>query len=134
MGNSIVSTLRSSGAVPLVTAVLALAAATGCTRKETGPLPAYGSVEARTVDISSKVGGKVTRVLVDEGDRVRKGQVLIRFDARELQDAVSQAQAAFDAAKAREDLLIAGARSLASTTGFLGIPFSRLLRGKVAGG
>jgi HlyD family secretion protein len=75
------------------------------------PLVAYGTIEARTIDLSSQTGGRVLEVLADEGDRVGQGQPLVRIDLRELQAAQAQAQGALAAAKAREDLLAAGSRS-----------------------
>jgi RND family efflux transporter MFP subunit len=53
-------------------------------------------------DLSFKVGGIVTRVLVDDGARVRKGQLLATLDATELQAAHSQSSSS--AAKAERDL------------------------------
>src|SRR5262245_37086669 len=42
-------------------------------------------------DLSFKVGGVVTRVLVDAGTRVRKGQLLATVDATEIEAAHRQA-------------------------------------------
>jgi RND family efflux transporter MFP subunit len=49
-----------------------------------------------------KVGGVVARVMVDEGDRVKKGQVLARLDPREIDAHVAEASSA--SAKAERDL------------------------------
>lgn len=55
---------------------------------------AAGSVEPTvTQPIASKVMGRLTAVLVDEGDTVRKGQVLARLEAGDLQSSVDEAQA-----------------------------------------
>ncbi len=37
----------------------------------------------RSVEIKTKVGGEITQMLVRDGDRVRKGQLLARIDPRE---------------------------------------------------
>ena len=43
-----------------------------------------GTVEARNIRIGSKVGGRIDKILVREGDSVEAGQVLITFDDKEL--------------------------------------------------
>ena len=43
--------------------------------------------------MGSKIGGRVEKVLVHEGDNVEPGQVLITFDDKELQAALSQSRA-----------------------------------------
>ncbi len=50
--------------------------------------------------IAPKIMSNVAAVYVREGDRVRKGQVLIRLEARDLQAQLAQAQAALSAAQA----------------------------------
>lgn len=52
-----------------------------------------GTVEARNIRVGSKVGGRIHRVLVREGDAVKAGQVLITFDDRELKATMEQSQA-----------------------------------------
>jgi membrane fusion protein, multidrug efflux system len=60
-----------------------------------------GVVEpVRTVGVNSQLSGAVTTVLVQEGDRVRRGAVLARMDARELAAQLASAQATLDVAKA----------------------------------
>jgi multidrug resistance efflux pump len=53
-----------------------------------------GTVEARNIRVGSKIGGRISQVLVREGDRVQPGQVLITFDDKELQASLEQARAA----------------------------------------
>lgn len=53
-----------------------------------------GTVRSSTVSpLSAKLLGNVTRVLVSEGDRVRRGQVLLEVDARDVHAKVQQARA-----------------------------------------
>jgi len=53
-----------------------------------------GTVRAAQISVlSSKVPGRITAILVREGDRVHKGQVLARIDDRETAAGVAQAQA-----------------------------------------
>jgi RND family efflux transporter MFP subunit len=54
------------------------------------------------VMLSFKIGGVVARILVDEGESVRAGQVLAELDHGEIDPAVAQAQSAAD--KAERDL------------------------------
>lgn len=50
--------------------------------------------------VKSRVAGRLAEVLVREGDRVAKGQVLARFETHELQARVNERQSALDAARA----------------------------------
>lgn len=54
----------------------------------------------RQVAIAPRVSGRLTDVLVQMGDTVKKGQVLARLDDAELQASVQQAQAAVASARA----------------------------------
>lgn len=87
-----------------------------------GALSASGTIEAVSITIGPEVGGRVTEVLVGQGDAVAAGDVLVRFDASvptaqraqaaaaltALQAAQSAAEAAAAAAQANHDLLAAG--------------------------
>lgn len=56
-------------------------------------LQGSGTVEARNIRVGSKIGGRIDKVLVREGDSVQPGQVLIAFDDQELQAALQQSRA-----------------------------------------
>lgn len=56
-------------------------------------LEGSGTVEARNIRVGSKVGGRISQVLVREGDTVQAGQVLIAFDDQELKAALEQSHA-----------------------------------------
>lgn len=54
---------------------------------------ATGTVRARTSSkVSSRIMGSVTEVLVTEGERVKKGQTLLKIDDRDLRAKVAAAQ------------------------------------------
>src|SRR5579859_4695603 len=53
-----------------------------------------GTVEARNIRVGSKIGGRIDKVLVREGDPVEAGQVLITFDEKELAASLAQSRAA----------------------------------------
>ena len=55
------------------------------------------------IALSFKIGGVISRVLVDAGARVRAGETLAALDLREIDAAVTRAQSAAD--KAERDLL-----------------------------
>jgi HlyD family secretion protein len=58
-----------------------------------------GTVEARDIRVGSKVGGRIDKVLVREGDRVESGQTLMTFDDQELLASLDQSRAAAEKAK-----------------------------------
>ncbi|MGG1555066.1 HlyD family secretion protein [Paenibacillus ferrarius] len=51
-------------------------------------------IEKNEVSASFKVGGRITEILVKEGDTVTKGQVLARLQSTEIEAKVAQAKAA----------------------------------------
>ncbi len=58
-----------------------------------------GRIEATEYDIASKRAGRVTDVLVKEGDMVDVGQVLARIDTRDLEAELREAEARLSEAK-----------------------------------
>jgi multidrug efflux system membrane fusion protein len=50
--------------------------------------------------VKARVAGRLAEVLVREGDRVSKGQLLARFETNELQSRANERQSALDAARA----------------------------------
>lgn len=68
-------------------------------KSEVTVLTYSGSVKARTeMNMGFRVGGKITERLVNIGDRVKKGDLLLRMDNTDLQLAVERAKASLDAA------------------------------------
>jgi HlyD family secretion protein len=53
----------------------------------------YGNVDLREVDLAFNDSERIARVLVQEGDRVRKGQVLAVLDTQRLAPRLAQAEA-----------------------------------------
>ena len=66
-----------------------------------------GRLEATEVQIASKIPGRLAEVLVDEGDKVTRGQLLARIDTRTLEAQRTQAEA--EVARARENYAAAQA-------------------------
>jgi HlyD family secretion protein len=69
-----------------------------------------GTIETREIQIGSKVGGRVTEVGVEEGQLVKAGATLIRFECDELQAQRTQAEALLDQAQASLDRMQRGNR------------------------
>jgi multidrug resistance efflux pump len=77
-------------------------------RERTLQLP--GTVETQEVRLSSKVGGRVKKVAVQEGDMVKPGQPLVVFESPELEAQRDQLQAKLQAAEAARTKAYNGAR------------------------
>ncbi len=83
----------------------------GCGTQPTGDaITASGFIEGTEVEIAPEVGGRIAEIAVDEGDEVRKGQVLVRLDDALLQAQRGEALAAVAAAEANLARVQAGAR------------------------
>jgi HlyD family secretion protein len=72
--------------------------------------PLQGQIDARYIDVSPKILGRVAKLAVREGDEVQPGTLLVLLDSPEVQAKVSQAQSALAAASARQQLLDTGTR------------------------
>jgi HlyD family secretion protein len=72
--------------------------------------PLQGQIDARYIDVSPKILGRVAKLEVHEGDEVQPGTPLVVLDSPEVQAKVSQAQSALAAATARQQLLDDGLR------------------------
>jgi HlyD family secretion protein len=66
-------------------------------RKLESVVSASGKIRARrTVNITSEVSGKVEKLAVDEGDRVKTGQVLLQIDPRTVRSRLQVSQASLE--------------------------------------
>ena len=90
----------------LATACVALAA---CAR-QSGAIEASGTIEATSVQISSKSSGEILHLDADEGSAVKQGDLLATIDHAALDIQLGQARSGVDLAKAQLDLLTNGAR------------------------
>ncbi|MFO1422632.1 MAG: efflux RND transporter periplasmic adaptor subunit [Candidatus Competibacteraceae bacterium] len=70
-----------------------------------------GTVEAREVDLAFQVGGRIARLLVDEGDAVQAGQPIATLDAADYELALRAAIAQMEVARAALAALQAGTRA-----------------------
>jgi len=108
------------GSVLVVAAAVAVVALRGhadaqAAEVQKGPreLVAPAKVEAvnERIDLAFEQTGRVVEVLVKEGDRVAKGQVVARLDDRLPRARVAKAEASLLAAQARRDATLHGARA-----------------------
>src|SRR5690606_15441415 len=63
---------------------------------------ASGQVQPRTkVDVAADISGRIVRLAVKEGQRVKRGDFLLQIDPEQYEAAVQRAEAALAAAKAQ---------------------------------
>ena len=102
-------------AVPLIKAVLWAAIAVllvGCGASGVdGSIVASGFIEGTEVTIAPEVSGQITEMVVDRGDLVQMGDVLVRLDGAVLQSQRLQAEAGVAGAHANLARVLAGARA-----------------------
>jgi HlyD family secretion protein len=101
--------------------LLALILAGACAEdKETGPIYDTAGVERRslevsvssagivepiaTVEVKSKASGEVLGVLVEVGDTVEEGSLMVSIDPRIVRNRLAQAEASLKAAKSRREI------------------------------
>jgi multidrug resistance efflux pump len=89
---------------------VAFAATLSCAHR-TKPLLLSGSIEARDVEIGSLMGGRIHRVLVDEGATVKAGQPIVEFEADLIDLQIAQQQARVAQSKAALAKAVRGPRS-----------------------
>jgi HlyD family secretion protein len=94
-----------------IAAVIFASVLQGC-RNQNNPqvISASGTVEAVEVNVASKTAGQVEKLLVQEGARVAKGDVLAIIDSSSLEIQLREAEAAVALAEAQLELLLKGAR------------------------
>lgn len=84
---------------------------TGCgNNHESNSLEASGTIESVNVTISSKTSGQIKQLYFNEGDRVKKGDLLVEIDHDLLDIQLRQSEAGVDLANAQLKLLRSGAR------------------------
>ncbi len=97
----------------ILLAVLLAAGAVGwwlTDRKKEKPLVISGSIEARDVEVGSLLGGRVAKVLADEGSHVRAGQAIVEFETDLIDLQIGQQSARIDQARANLTKALRGPR------------------------
>jgi HlyD family secretion protein len=91
--------------------LLLMTGLSSCNGENTTGLVLSGTVEAREAALGFQVNGRIEQLLVDEGERVSKGQEIARIADADYVLAVNRASAEVDAVKAALAALEAGTRS-----------------------
>ena len=84
--------------------------ATRASSQENNNIKCSGNVFVKEVSIASKVPGRIERILVEEGSRVKPGQELLKLETTELEAKKKQAEGALLAAQAQYEKAVKGAR------------------------
>ncbi len=79
--------------------------------KKNHQLIIQGEVDTKSVDLSSKITGRVKTINVKEGDTVKAGQVLITLDTPDIEAKKVQANAALELAESKRLEVLNGARN-----------------------
>jgi len=96
---------------PLVIGYLILVLLVSCGSDQTnGTIIASGFIEGEEVVVAPEASGRITETLVDRGDAVQAGDVLVRLDGAVLQSQRLEAEAGLAAARASLARVLAGAR------------------------
>ena len=75
-------------------------------RESHRPIEWSGTVEARTIDVGSRVGGRIKDVLVHEGDLVKPAQPLIVLEMGDLDAQKAQAEGQVELAEANLEKVV----------------------------
>ncbi len=78
--------------------------------KDANLINASGTVESVDVTVSSKLAGQIKQINIKEGDKVKKGDLLVELDHDLLDIQLRQAEARVEQADAQLKLLLSGAR------------------------
>ncbi|PYM07815.1 MAG: hemolysin secretion protein D [Candidatus Rokuibacteriota bacterium] len=100
-------------AVAALVVALGLAAAYAARRfgpAGDGTVQVTGTIEARQVDVSAKIAGRISSLLVNAGQAVTKGEIIALLDFTDLEAEARRAEAALRTAEAQLKDLEAGAR------------------------
>lgn len=91
--------------------VIVCCASLGCRNEaSSGGTRVSGHVEATEVQVSAEVAGRIIELRVQEGDRVKRGDVIARLDTRDTELQIDRARAERLGADAQLRLLQAGSR------------------------
>ena len=91
--------------------VIALVALVGFLTLRKGPEIIQGQAEATEYRVSSKVPGRILKLLVKEGEKVKDGDTLAILEAPDVEAKMAQAKAAQAMAQAQNEKAQKGARS-----------------------
>lgn len=82
----------------------------GCNKKSDNELKFYGNVDVRTVSLAFQVPGKLQSINFEEGQKVKKGDIIAKLDSDLYQEQLNQINAQIDVQKAQLQKLEKGYR------------------------
>src|SRR5881628_4219447 len=92
----------NAAGVLLVSTLLA-----SCSRSDSNPAVVSGTIDTDEVHVASRYGGRVEKILAQEGDTLKPGQVIAELDAAELKarrDQVAAQLAELEAGPRKEEI------------------------------
>lgn len=96
--------------IAIIIGIILLIWGIGYTFKQVNSMILQGEVEVKTIDLSSKITGRVQKINVQKGDRVKKGEVLVELDTPDINAKSQQVEAALALALAQQEKVNKGAR------------------------
>lgn len=97
--------------IAIIVVILLLIAGTVTVCVKESSMILQGEVEVKTIDLSSKITGRVEKINVKKGDRVKKGDVLIELDTPDINAKAEQVDATLALAMAQQEKVNNGARA-----------------------
>jgi len=94
----------------IILSIFSLILLAGCNRNSANLIESTGTIEATEVDIRAEASGKILALNFDEGDWVKRGDILAEIDHEKLDIELTQAQARLAEADAKLSMLIKGLR------------------------
>lgn len=86
--------------VVLIAVIIILAVFNIQRNRRTSAIQTTGIIEGIEVNLSPKVSGRISEICCTEGDRVEKGQVVIKLESDDLKASVDEARARVEQARA----------------------------------
>ena len=107
-GEYIMPKITTKQAIFLVMGIIIIGLGWFFWRQQTNKVPegflvAGGRIEGREVNVSSRVQGRVLKLLADEGNTIKKGQILAILDSEQIQAQVISAQGNLKAAQLQNE-------------------------------
>lgn len=97
-------------AILIFVAMVAAVSALWIQQEQREPRVVSGFVEAHQIRVGSRLGGRVREVLVEEGDWVQPGQILVTLEPFDLLERLREAESTATAAKSEYEKLRQGFR------------------------
>lgn len=94
----------------LIVSSILISLMTGCLEQKSDENKFYGNVDVRTVSLGFRVSGKIKNIYFEEGERIKKGDVIASLDDSLYKEYVKQVNAQIKVQKAKIQKLEKGYR------------------------